>query len=291
MRHANVRSIATLVVITAFVGCGSPSDGGANSASDNALQNNYNGVPGQALAFENLRTEEIGPTRAVVRFETTLPTTCEARYGTSADALDNAATDPNMEPGELSITHEVPLEDLEPNTTYFWRGYVVDETGSETLSEVQEFTTAEADGAAPELQNFALDAVVMDVSSNFGGGDLDSTWGANNAFDGQMSTEWATNGDGDDAMLRVDLGSVRKVTHFGFRSRKMTDGSSIIEQVQVTFGDGEPIGPFDTPDPDQRYLFELEMPQAAQTVLVEAVQTTGGNTGAKEIEFLGTPKE
>lgn len=143
----------------------------------------------------------------------------------------------------------------------------------------------------PPLQNFATGGVVSSVSSNFGGGDNASTWGANNAFDGQMSTEWATDADGDEATIEVDLGSVRKITHVAFRSREMSDGTSIIEQFQVRFDGGDPVGPFEAPDPDERYVHELENAQSGQVVRFEALRTTGGNTGAREIELLGTPKE
>ncbi|MBW2628499.1 MAG: hypothetical protein JRE45_12830, partial [Deltaproteobacteria bacterium] len=45
------------------------------------------------------------------------------------------------------------------------------------------------------------------------------------------------------------------------------------------------MGPFETPDPDQRYIFEIA-PIRAQRVRVEAVTTTGGNSGVKEIELF-----
>ncbi len=244
-----------------------------------------------AVEFANLRAEEIGSTRAVVRFATSRPTSCEAEYGVAEDAMDLRATDPEMPDGELVLVHEVPLEDLPAETEIFWRARAVDADGVVAVSDVHSFTTlAEADNGTP-LQNFAAGTPAAQVSSNFGGGDNAGTWGADLAFDGQMSTEWATDGDGDDAMIAIDLGSVRKITHVAFRSRKMADGTSIIEQFQVRFDDGEAVGPFDSPNPDERYVFELANAQSAQIITFEALQTTGGNTGAKEIEFLGTPKE
>jgi hypothetical protein len=251
---------------------------------DNAAMNNAQSAE---VSFMNLRVEEIGPSRAVARFETSIPTSCEADYGLADDALDLTTTDPDMVEGQLLETHQVPFEDLAAGTTYFWRARVEDGDGTITLSEVLSFETTAADTTAPAMQNFSMTGSVANVSSNFGGGDDDSSWGANNAIDGQMSTEWATNGDGDDAMLEIDLGSAKDLTHFAFRSRKMTDGTSIIESVQLRFDGGDTVGPFDTPDPDLRYLFELEAPVTAQMVTIEAVTTTGGNTGAREIELLG----
>lgn len=292
----NSSRFVPFALATWLAACSSPADepfqnnATANNLETNNVEGNNNDIVAR-VTFSNIRIDELSATRAVARFDTSIPTDCEAEFGLSEDALDQRATDPSMEEGELSADHEVPLEDLEPQTEYFWRARAQTEDGEVFYSDVQTFTTLSDETELPPLQNFALDAVVMEVSSNFGGADNDSTWGASNAFDGQMATEWATNGDGDDAMLRVDLGSERKITHFAFRSREMADGTSIIEKVQLTFGDAATMGPFDTPDPDQRYVFELEMPQAASTVLIEAVQTTGGNSGAREIEFLGTPKE
>ena len=48
------------------------------------------------------------------------------------------------------------------------------------------------------------------------------------------------------------------------------------------------MGPFDTPDPDQLYTFTFTSSVTARSARIEAVQTTGGNTGAKEIQFFGT---
>lgn len=241
----------------------------------------------EPVEFLNLRVSELEARRALVEFETSIATSCEIEYGLADDALNLRAEDPEMEEGELSIDHQVPLEDLEPETTYFWRGFVVNEAGDEFRSEIQSFTTPAEDGSTPDLVNFAISPNVMQVSSNFGGAANDETWGVLNAFDGQMSTEWSTNGDGDDAMVSIDLGAEKTITHFGFRSRKMADGTSIVESVAIRFDGGDALGPFETPDPDEHYLFEFEEPHAAQIVTIEAVQTTGGNTGAKEIELLG----
>lgn len=284
MTRALLISLAALLAA-----CSSTADDPANSTTaNNSVQN----AQTFTVEFKNIRVEELGPNRAVLRFDTSVPTSCEAEYGTAADELTLTATDPDMAEGELTADHEVPLEDLPADTEIFWRARVEDADGAIARSELQSFTTLPAeDTDLPPLQNFAMQGNVTTVSSNFGGADNDSTWGANNAFDGQMGTEWATNGDGDDAMIEVDLGSSRKITHFAFRSREMTDGTSIIEEVQLRFDGGEPIGPFATPDPDERYVFEFENAQQGQIVTLEAVTTTGGNTGAREIEFLGTPKE
>jgi len=243
--------------------------------------------------FLNLRVEELTHVRGVVRFETSIPTTCAVVWGTTEDELDNVSVDPDMAEGELSADHNVPLEDLSPSTTYYWRGYVEVDDQSAT-SELQSFTTLPGPGTGPELENVALPSAgttVVGVSSNFGGGANDSTWGVDHAIDGMMSTEWATNGDGDDAWFELDLGEMREISHVGFRSRKMTDGTSIISGFQLVTrasadGPETTLGPFDAADPDERYEFELESPTTMRFVRLEAVQTTGGNTGVKELELL-----
>lgn len=70
----------------------------------------------------------------------------------------------------------------------------------------------------------------------------------------------------------------------------MADGSSITTQVRLVFGDGETAGPFATPDPTRLYQFDIEPMRVARTVRLEAVATTGGNTGALEIQFFTAGK-
>ncbi len=53
----------------------------------------------------------------------------------------------------------------------------------------------------------------------------DGAFGANLAFDGQMSTEWSTHGDGDHAFVALDLGQVRALHRIGLNSRCGNYGS------------------------------------------------------------------
>lgn len=242
------------------------------------------------VQFLDVRVESITSTRAVVRFDTSQPTSCEAMFGTAPDALDRSATDPDMEEGQLVRDHNVPLEDLMPSQTYYWRAKATNAAGETYVSALYEFQTTEAQEHVPEGTNVALleaGTTVSGVSSNFGGGSNDGSWGADNAIDGMMATEWSSSGDGDDAWLTLDLGQTRTIHLFGFRSRQMTDGSAIVRSVQLIFDDDTVLGPYLTPDPEQLYQFALEPPMTARGVRVEAVTTTGGNTGAKEIQLFG----
>ena len=239
------------------------------------------------VSFSNFRVEDIGTSRAVVRFDTSEATTCEAEYGLSAVSLPFRATDPSMAEGELTRTHEVSLEDLSPQTQYFVRARATDANGRTSLSQLHDFTTRAASEPSTRI-NVALisaGARVSAVSSNFGNGGNDSTWGANKAFDGMMASEWATAGDGDDAFVEISLPATRQLLAIAFRSRAMNDGSSIITRFRLIAG-GETRGPFSTPDPAQLYTFELSPALRTGRVRIEAEETSGGNTGAREIQLL-----
>lgn len=241
--------------------------------------------------LSELRVEEIGSNRAVVRFETTQPTSGEVAFGTSKNELDQTGTDIAMYLGDLSFTHEVPLEDLEPDTKYYWRLEAVDRDDVALRSDLDSFTTDEPDPDAepePEGDNVALlsaGAEVFEVSSNWGGGDDDSAYGANHAFDGKLASEWASDGDADEAWIELEFGELRTITSWAFRSRHMADGTGIIHKVELAFDGDTERGPFEVPDPAQRYVFPIEPPVEASRVRIKAVETSGGNTGAREISF------
>jgi len=252
-----------------------------------ALVGACDGDPGP-IEFSNLRVEELGSYRAVIRFETSRESTCHVLFGASPDALDSSATDPSMEPGTHVIEHEVPLEDLAPDTLYYFAAQAIDRDENEYLSDTDDLTTA-AGTPVDEMTNVALVSAgvqIAQVSSNYAGLPNESGWGANNAIDGRMTTEWSSDGDGDAAFLELDLGAPRVVQFIGFRSRKMEDGTSIVEKFELLV-DGETVlGPYETLDPDVRYVIELDEPVSMQTVRMSAVETTGGNTGLKELQLF-----
>ena len=261
------------VVFVLSAACGA-GDGGTDAAS--------------AGFFSDVRIDANTGDRAVVRFGTALPTSCEALYGLTADALDTTATDPDMAPGQRVTDHNVPLENLVPLTTYFFRARATDASGHVYTSDVGTLTTAAGDAvlSMTDVAHAAMGTTVTQVSSNWSGEPDDGAWGVDHVIDGDMYTEWSSNGDGNGAYVVLDFGQMRTVTYFGFRSRKMRDGTSIIQSVRVVFDGTQTLGPFDTPDPDTRYAFPLTSPITARTVRVEAIATTGGNTGAKEIQFF-----
>lgn len=241
--------------------------------------------------FINLRIEEVTDVGATLRFDTAIETTCEARFGLAENALDRSAVDPSMDPANpYGIEHDVPLPSLQPATTYFVRAYARDRDGTEYLSEALSFQTLPAStvtGDEPvNVARLSMGATVSAVSSNFGGGDNNSTWGANNAIDGNLATEWSSFGDGNDAFMVIDLGASRSVEELRFQSRQMTDGTSIIRSLTITVDDGEALGPYQTPSPDVLYFIPFEPALEGRRFRIDAVDTSGGNTGAKEIQLF-----
>src|SRR5690606_34075188 len=108
------------------------------------------GDAGAGVQFLNVQVGSITASRAVVSFDTSEPTSCEATFGTAAEALDRTATDPDMEEGQLVLEHNVPLEDLLPSRTYYWRARAINAAGETYLSEMFEFRTMGADADSPE---------------------------------------------------------------------------------------------------------------------------------------------
>ena len=279
-RPPRLLSLLPLVIALSLTGC------------DSEVMPPDNGDP-EEITFSMMRIEDVGPNRAVMRGDTSIEATCAVLYGLSEDDLEWTATDPEMEEGEYAINHEVPLEDLMPNTTYYLRATAEGPDEEWGMSEVLTFTTSMDPGGDPtdDMLNVALldeGTTVTDVSSNWSNAGNDSSYGIHKALDGMETTAWSTNGDGDDAAVTLDFGQERTITHFAYRSRMMSDGSSIVTSVQIVLPEqgNQVLGPFATPDHDVRYVFPLAEPVTARTVRVEAVETTGGNTGAREIQFF-----
>ena len=126
----------------------------------------------------------------------------------------------------------------------------------------------------------------MGVSSNYGNGENDSSFGADKALDGDSATAWSSDGDGSDAWLEIELPSESRVTSLGFWSRTM-GASAEIFSFRVITDQGEVAGPFTLGGSDRIYYFETDI--TGRSLRFEAVDTSGGNTGAMEIEVYGEP--
>lgn len=207
---------------------------------------------------------------ATLEVETTIDAACSVVYGPD-ESFGSIAVDGDMDGGAHADHHPV-IGGLMPDTEYLYRLQGTATDGTIYVSEVMSFRTPPEPVGGPA--NFALDAVVSGVSSEFS-----DAFAAANAFDGDGTTEWSSSGDGDDAWVEIDLGAPRHVAEIVFHTRSMNDGSSVTETYAVT-ADGQEVGEFaaDTPAPIDR---------EAQVLRFDVLSSSGGNTGAVEIQVLG----
>jgi hypothetical protein len=231
--------------------------------------------------FTELRADSV-----TVQLDTRIPVACSAIYGTTT-AYGQIATDTDMAGGGHA-NHRPALTGLKPDTLYHVRFQGVASDGTLYVSDDFTFRTPAASNITqpgkPTGKNVALASVgarVKGVSSNFGGGGLDSAYGANRAIDGNLTTEWSSNGEGNQAWIELDLGKEYRVGAVGFRTRTMGT-SAQIERFQLITDKGEKLGPFDLPDAKQVYYFPINV--AARVLRFEVLKSSGGNTGAAEIE-------
>ena len=215
---------------------------------------------------------------AKMNVSTSIDAACSISYG-ETDALGTIGTDDDMG-GAAHDDHEVILVDAEPGGTHQFRVQGADPEGNIYQSELATFTLPDAPvGAGESMEdhgvNVAEGAEVLDVSSIFSG-----SWAGPNAFDGDMATEWATKGSGDDAFIVVDLGSTQEISGVEFITRTMSDGSATTTEYTVTVDDGETYGPF--PAGDQADPGFVDVGFTGSVLRFDVAVSTGGNTGAIE---------
>lgn len=213
---------------------------------------------------------DAGGRSAILEVDTTIDVACSVVYGPDA-SFGLIAVDSDMGGGAHADHHPV-MGGLTPDTEYQYRVQGTAPDGTIYVGDVMSFRTPPEPVGGPS--NYALDAVVTGVSSEFS-----DAFAAANAFDGDGTTEWSSGGDGDDAWVEIDLGSPRQITEVLFRTRAMNDGSSITETYRIT-ADGEEIGDYPA---DAAATLDVE----AQVLRFDVVSSSGGNTGAVEIEVLG----
>jgi hypothetical protein len=251
--------------------------GGGDDAGDAAVR------PIAEILDGEIRIEDIGASAATVRVTTSVPVVCSVVFGTDT-AYGRLSTDPDMG-GAAHTDHEAPMRGLEPDTVYHYRLQGTGPDGTLYASDDRTFRTAveEVGGQAPgvNLASIAQGARVIEFSSAYGDS---ATWQASNAIDGDASTEWSSQGDGDNAYITVELATEAWVTAVGLWTRTMGN-SAQVEQFQVVTDRGETLGPFNLPDADGPYTFEVST--VARTLRFEVVASSGGNTGAVEIAVYG----
>ncbi len=270
MRVARLPTVAALVAVAAacLVACG-----GSSRAGSTAGVRDFGAI---AVGKTRLQVAADGKS-AVVRVQTDPPTVCAIAYGRTS-ALGSIANDPSM--GGTAISrHTVVLGGLTPNTTYRFRLTATDAEGRVFQTpELATFTTTPSTTAAPG-RDIAVGAKVVAVSSQYS-----SDYRAANAVDGNLSTEWSSAGDGDRAFITIDLGTRRTVTGVSFRTREMSDGSAITRTFAVVVDGGKRYGPF--PAGDRVDPRTASVSFTGRRLRFEVVRSTGGNTGAAEIQVF-----
>lgn len=221
-------------------------------------------------------TPDVSGTFATLELTTTVDVVCSVAYGPD-ETFGMIATDDDMAGGGHR-DHRPTLDGLAPETTYSFVLQGADAGGTLYRSEVMEFTTPTAAPAQTPGRNMATDGTVVDVSSEFS-----AAFAAANAIDGDRSTAWSSDGDGDDAFVTIDLGRQVEIVGAGFLTRSMGDGSATTTSYTVTVdpdGAAEQFGPFEVGDG----LSVAEFTTTGRVVRFDAEATTGGNTGAVEVE-------
>ena len=217
-----------------------------------------------------------GDGTATVHVDTTLDLVCAVAFGTT-EALGFVATDDDMAGGGHANHHPL-LVGLQENTDYFYKLQGIGPDGTLYVGELATFRNGPHIDAAPS-SNLAVEASVTDVSSEFS-----SQFGAGRAIDGERSTQWSSAGDGDDAYIVIDLGAEADLAGVGFRTREMSDGTSITTSFTVIIDGAAPLGPFAS-GPG---LAVAAFVARGQLVRIDVATSTGGNTGAIEIEIYGS---
>ena len=221
---------------------------------------------------------------AVMNVTTDVEAVCSIAWGDDEN-LGSINTDLDMG-GGAHQDHEVVLVGAEPGETYSFRvqGTTADgslfqsELATFTLPEIPEGDDAMDDDDAMDVHgtNLAEGATVVEVSSVFS-----EAWAGDNAVDGDMTTEWATAGSGDDAFIEIDLGSSQDVIGVEFITRTMGDGTATTTEYTVTVDGGDVFGPFAAGDPSDNGFAEAAF--TGQVLRFDVVSSTGGNTGAIEV--------
>lgn len=271
-RIVNVLSLAGVAaVVVVLAACGGDSGGAADVGRE---VRDFGDVQVGEAEIEILPQG----TAAVIRLTTDPPTVCAAAFGED-ESLGRIANDPNM--GGTAISkHAVLLRDLSPNTTYHYRLTATDAAGTVyQTAEALTFTTEPPAGETTAGTNAARGARVVEVSSEWSGG-----FAAANALDGDLATEWSSAGDGNDASLTIDLGEPVEVSGVAFRTRAMADGSAITHSFTVVVDDGMRLGPFTAGDRTQANVASISA--TGRVFRFEVEDSTGGNTGAVEIEVV-----
>lgn len=291
-----------VLVVSAVALVAAACSGGDATTSGDASVRPFADVQDSELAFE---MDPDVPGRAVFHVTTTIPMICSITWGPTEE-LGNQNNSLTMD-GTGIEQHDVVLPGAEPGEEYFFTvqgadaegnlyksemlsvtipqtGSAVFALGADTFTQSDDGGPSAADAPAatdPRAagDNLALAATIADVSSEFSAG-----FAAESAIDGDLSTEWSTSGDGDDAFIELDLGEPQDIAGVEFITRTMADDSATTSRFTVTV-DGEAFGPFEAATLRTARFAALDG-VTGQVVRFDVDSSSGGNTGAVEIRVL-----
>jgi len=247
----------------------------------------FDEVQASDMTFE---ADPSDPGRGIFKVTTTEPMICAIVWGTD-DSYGRFNNSLSMN-GTGIEQHDVILPDVEAGAEY---QYIVQGTtadGRLYRSEPATFTIGDDDpgaGDGPDEtaeandqgDNLALDAQIVEVSSEFS-----DAFAAELAVDGDTDTEWATDGDGDEGSITLDLGTSQQIAGVEFLTRSMADGTSVTDTYTVTVDDGDTLGPFPGGTVAEARTSELDT--TGRRLRFDVETSTGGNVGAVEIRVYGT---
>jgi hypothetical protein len=229
---------------------------------------------------------DITDTHATLLFESNIPLACSVVYGETTE-YGLIAVDSDMAGGAHSDHHPL-MTGLEPDTEYHFRVQGTAADGTLYQSDDMTFRTPPADeNAKVNLASLEQGARIIGVSSNFGGAGNAERWGADSAIDGNPGTEWSSNGDGDEAFIEIKLAERANVESVEVWTRAMSNGTAEIFSFTLTTNGGEVLGPFELNDSNQAYSFDMSV--IAETIRLDVVESSGGNTGLVEFAVYGEP--
>jgi hypothetical protein len=227
-----------------------------------------------------LAVSDVTSSSATLKISTTVDLACVVVFGT-ANSFGRLALDSDMG-ASAHRDHRVLMRGLEPDTVYRYRLQGSGPDGTLYASNTMTFRTAmlsgQPDALGVNVATAAQGARVTRASSEFS-----SAFGAANAIDGNASTEWSTAGDGNAALITVTLPKPVTVSGFGLWTRTM-GSSAQIRRFEVLNENGDRFGPFDVADAKSVHRFAAT--GSGRTFTFRVLDSSGGNTGAVEVEVL-----
>lgn len=225
------------------------------------------------------RIADLSEQDGTLLFVSSVPLACSVVYG-ETPAFGQVAVDQDMA-GGAHTNHHPAIAGLKPDTLYYYRVQGTAADGTLYASSVMTFRTPKAAATGPlNLASLEAGGRIVAVSSNFGGGPNDGSWGANSAIDGRRTTEWSTDDDGDGGYVEIALAREARLAAIEVWTRSMSNNTAQIFKFTITTDKGEVLGPFELPDASKPYRFAIDV--TAKSLRLDVVTSNGGNVGLVE---------